>query len=72
VPACNGGNHRKSRAVPQRHDGRWWSKMTSGMDFHEPDHLDSAYYNALLEYGITGRGTLPPRKTVAAFKGDDD
>jgi DNA-binding beta-propeller fold protein YncE len=43
VPACNGSKSAQDAPVPQLHDGKWWSKMTSGMDFHEPDHLDSAY-----------------------------
>ena len=74
VPACNGSHQRRTRPVHQLHDGKWWSKMTAGMDFHEPDHLDAARYNALLEYGITGRGTLPPArpKALAALPDSDD
>jgi len=74
VPACNNPMKRRTRRVAQLHDGTWWAKMTAGMDFHEPDHLDAARYNALLEYGITGRGTVPPArpKALAAIPGDDD
>ena len=75
VPACSGSSkHRRTPPVRQLHDGKWWTKMTAGMDFHEPDHLDSRYYNALLQYGIQGVGTLPPRQKPLAdvIHGDDD
>jgi hypothetical protein len=42
------------------------------MDFNEPDHIDSRYYNALLQYGITGHGKVPPRSAVAVNTGDGD
>jgi YVTN family beta-propeller protein len=73
VPGCNDPAARRTRRVVQLHDGAWWAKMTAQMDFHEPDHLDAARYNALLEYGITGRGALPNRSTLATTsKGDGD
>ncbi len=73
VPACQNPAVRRTRRVAQRHDSAWWAKMTAGMDFSRPDQLDARYYNALLEYGITGRGTPPPpRKTVALTPTDPD
>jgi DNA-binding beta-propeller fold protein YncE len=74
VPACSNPNKKKTRPVHQLHNGKWWTRMTAGMDFHDPDHLDAARYNALLELGITGRGTLPPArpKALAVVPGSDD
>lgn len=31
----------------------------AGLDFSKPDHVNPQYYNAVLEYGTTGRGSLP-------------
>jgi len=59
VPACSDPRARKTRAIADRHDGAWWAKHTVGLNFRQPDHVNPQYYNALLEYGITGRGTLP-------------
>jgi YVTN family beta-propeller protein len=72
VPACSNGSVPKTRRVAQLHDGAWWAAHTTGMDFTKPDHIDSRYYNALLEYGILGRGPLPKRSTVAVAASDDD
>ncbi len=72
VPACSDQRRFRTRRVAQRHDGAWWAAHTAGMDFKHPDHIDSAYYNALLEYGITGRGSEPKRSNLAVIPGDDD
>jgi len=72
VPACFKPGVRRTRRVVQLHDGAWWAQHTAGMNFSEPDHLNSAYYNALLEYGILGRGTLPTRGALASAPKDDD
>ena len=69
VPACFKPSTPKTRRVAQRHGGTWWSKQTAGMNFREPDHLDAARYNALLEYGILGRGKLPNRNAMAISPG---
>jgi YVTN family beta-propeller protein len=71
VPACNNPSARKTRRVAELHDGAWWAKMTAGMNFHEPDHLDAGRYNALLEYGILGRGAVP-RNAISAAGSDRD
>jgi hypothetical protein len=58
------------------HDGAWWAAHTVGLNFREPDHLPSQAYNQLLEYGITGHGTLPSTTAMAvppdADKDGDD
>jgi len=64
VPACNNAQAPRTPAVAQLHNAAWWAKATAGLDFSKPDHVNPQYYNAILEYGITGRGTLP--KPVAA------
>jgi YVTN family beta-propeller protein len=72
VPACSRPAAKKSRRVSLLHDGAWWEKMTTGMDFRRPDHLNAEYYNALLQVGITGRGTLPKSAPAPAPSGSDD
>ncbi len=72
VPACSNPSSAKTRRVTQIHDGAWWSAHTVGMDFGKPDHIDSRYYNALLEYGITGRGKMPIPSKVAIARDADD
>jgi len=42
------------------------------MNFREPDHLPSQAYNQLLEYGITGRGSMPSTTALAAPSADAD
>ncbi len=59
APACSNPGVPKSAAVTQAHGGAWWAAMTAGMDFTHPDRVDPARFNALLEYGISGRGTVP-------------
>jgi YVTN family beta-propeller protein len=72
VPACSKPSAARTHRVAQLHDGAWWAAHTTGMNFNEPDHIDSRYYNALLEYGITGHGKVPPRSAVAITAGDGD
>jgi YVTN family beta-propeller protein len=72
VPSCANPTTVKSRRVAQRHDAAWWAQRTVGMDFRHPDHIDSRYFNALLEYGITGRGKMPVPSKIALTQGDDD
>jgi hypothetical protein len=31
--------------------------MTAGMDFRGPDRVDAQAFNAILQYGMTGRST---------------
>ncbi len=64
VPACKTSAARTASVKPL-HDGAWWAKATAGLDFSKPDHVNPQYYNAILEYGITGRGTLPKASAVA-------
>jgi YVTN family beta-propeller protein len=72
VPECSSPSIARTRRVAQLHDATWWALHTVGMDFRHPDHIDSRYYNALLEFGITGTGTLPTRSRVAiATDGDN-
>lgn len=71
VPACFSPAAKKTQRVADLHDGAWWADRTRGMDFSRPDHLDGAYYNALLQLGMTGRGTLPARRAEAAGENDD-
>jgi YVTN family beta-propeller protein len=59
VPGCSNPSLSKSRRVVQLHNSIWWQKMTAGMNFRQPDRIDSQYFNALLQVGITGKGTLP-------------
>ena len=59
VPACSTPGAPKTAAVRQVHGGAWWAAMTAGMDFTHPDRLDSARFNAILEYGIAGRRAMP-------------
>jgi DNA-binding beta-propeller fold protein YncE len=66
VPACNSNKVRKTKPVRSLHDGAWWTKHTVGLNFNEPDHVNPQFYNALLEYGMTGRGTLPELTPRAA------
>jgi DNA-binding beta-propeller fold protein YncE len=65
VPACKLPAAVRSAYVPDRHDGAWWAKVTAGLDFSKPDHVDPQYYNAILEYGITGKGALPKASAAA-------
>jgi YVTN family beta-propeller protein len=64
--ACTSSRVKKTKRVPQLHNGQWWSKHTVGLDFHEPDHVNPQYYNALLQYGITGVGVEPKLTPAAA------
>jgi YVTN family beta-propeller protein len=66
VPACKSPTARRTRAVAQLHGGDWWAAATVGLNFREPDHLPAQAYNQLLEYGITGRGTMPSMTAMAA------
>ncbi len=72
VPACSKSTQARSRRVVQLHDGEWWANATVGMDWQKPDHIDSNYFNALLEHGITGRGTMPVASAHANSKPDPD
>lgn len=73
---CNNMRIKKTKAVPSLHNGAWWSKHTVGLNFNEPDHVNPQFYNALLEYGITGRGNEPKLTPAAAasknFDADGD
>ncbi len=73
VPECFSPNNRslRTRRIGQLHDSAWWAKQTAGMDFRQPDHLDSGAYNALLEYGITGHGKPPVASKATARKTGD-
>ena len=67
VPACKNSAAPRTAPVAQLHDAAWWGKATAGLDFSRPDHINPQYYNAILEYGITGHGTLP-QKTATALE----
>jgi YVTN family beta-propeller protein len=72
VPACGKSGSPQTNSVPQLRNGAWWAKHTVGLNFREPDHVNPQYYNALLEYGITGRGSLPELTPAAAASKDYD
>jgi YVTN family beta-propeller protein len=57
--ACASATLRKTAAREPLHDGAWWAMQTARMDFSRPDAVDAAAFNALLTYGITGRGSRP-------------
>ncbi len=72
VPACH-SNALRTRRVADRHPADWWQKVTAEMNFSKPDAVNFEAYNAILEYGMTGRGKLPKAATiVSAPKGDDN
>jgi YVTN family beta-propeller protein len=72
VPACKIPTAARSRRVADLHDAAWWAKATAGLDFSQPDHVNPQYYNQILEYGLTGRGSLPAGSTAALSSKDDD
>jgi len=76
VPACKSPSSLKTRRVADLHDRTWWAKATVGLDFTKPDHVNPQYYNAILEYGMTGVGELPKRSAEALaskdYDGDED
>jgi YVTN family beta-propeller protein len=66
VPACSNPSVRRTQRVALRHDGAWWAANTVGLNFREPDHLPAQAYNQLLEFGITGHGSMPSTTAMAA------
>jgi YVTN family beta-propeller protein len=72
VPACKNPAAARTPRVADLHDRAWWSKATAGLDFSKPDHIDPQYYNQILEYGITGRGSLPVKSALAVSSKDYD
>ena len=71
MPACKTSAARTASVKPL-HDGAWWAKATAGLDFSKPDHVDPHYYNAILAYGITGKGSLPQASAAAIESKDYD
>ncbi len=65
VPACHNPAAAKTRRVADLHDGKWWAAATAGLDFSKPDHVNPQYYNAILQYGMTGTGSLPAKSIEA-------
>jgi DNA-binding beta-propeller fold protein YncE len=59
VSACKDPQVQKTPRVADLHDKAWWAKATVGMDFSKPDRVNPQYFNRILEYGLTGRGSLP-------------
>ncbi len=53
--ACTAPGVQRTAAVPDLHDGAWWAAMTAGMDFRGPDRVNAQAFNAILQYGMTGR-----------------
>jgi hypothetical protein len=50
--------------VPKsRHNGRYWGKVTKGMDFSTEDKFDFAQYNRVLWKGIMGERPYPATPT---------
>lgn len=41
-----------AEAARSTHDGAWWAAATAGQNFREPDHLDTAAFNAALTRGL--------------------
>jgi hypothetical protein len=73
VPACHDPSVRRTLRVADLHDAAWWQQETARMNFKIPDAVNFAAYNAIMQYGITGKGTLPNQATIAkAPQGDDD
>jgi hypothetical protein len=68
--ACTNPAVQRTPRVAERHSAAWWAKATAGLDFSKPDHVNPQYYNAILEYGMTGHGTLPAA-TATALKSQD-
>jgi YVTN family beta-propeller protein len=60
VPECHNPFARRTRAVPQLHDGRWWAQQTAGFDFSGPDRVDPVRFNHLLWDGIMGARSKRP------------
>ncbi len=57
--ACTARGVTRTAAVADLHDGAWWAAMTAGMDFSGPDRVDASRFNAVLQYGMTGRYDSP-------------
>jgi DNA-binding beta-propeller fold protein YncE len=70
VPACKVPSAARTRRVAELHNAAWWKTASAGLDFSKPDHVNPQYYNAILQYGMTGRGTLPA-PTANALKSQD-
>jgi YVTN family beta-propeller protein len=71
VPGCTTAAAR-TPVVAERHSAAWWAKVTAGLDFSKPDHVNPQYYNAILQYGMTGRGALPVASAAALASKDYD
>ena len=67
VPACANPAALRTARVADVHDAAWWAKATAGLDFSKPDRVNPQYYNAILAYGMTGRGS-PPKASAAAVE----
>ena len=47
-------------AVPKlKHDGKYWARVTRGMDFSDADRLDFTVYNHILWKGMMGKKPYP-------------
>jgi YVTN family beta-propeller protein len=66
VPECASPYEQRTRPVPSRHNSTWWNRATASLDFTKPDAVPPQIYNQILEYGITGRGSMPSRSETAA------
>jgi DNA-binding beta-propeller fold protein YncE len=66
VPACADPSVKRTQRVAPLHNGAWWAARTVGLNFRQPDHLPAQAYNQLLEYGITGHGSMPSMAAMAA------
>jgi hypothetical protein len=72
VSACHNPAALRTARVAELHSPAWWAKATAGLDFSKPDHVNPQYYNAILQYGMTGRGTLPQASAAAVASKDYD
>jgi YVTN family beta-propeller protein len=52
VPQCSEPHARISPRTPSLHDGIWWARATSGMDFTRPDQVNPKKFNAILREGV--------------------
>ncbi|MBV8164723.1 MAG: beta-propeller fold lactonase family protein [Candidatus Eremiobacteraeota bacterium] len=63
VPRCKDPYTPKTRALRLLHDGAWWARMTRGMDFNRPDHLDSERFNRILWRGLRSDVPYPSNRS---------
>ncbi|MGO8815964.1 MAG: putative Ig domain-containing protein [Terriglobia bacterium] len=57
--------------VPKlKHDGKYWARVTKGMDFSDADRLDFSVYNRILWKGLMGNKPYPAWATGSKLRPD--